>query len=50
MVHFPHRPDPIFPCIVRHAGQVVLKLVVEADTFALFPDIRQQCSPVRGVT
>ena len=50
MVHFRHRPDPVFHSIVRHAGQVVLKLGVEADTFALFPDIRQQCWAVRGLT
>ena len=50
MAYFRHRPDPVFNSIVRYAGQVVLKLVVEADTLALFPDIRQQCWAVRGVT
>ena len=50
MVRFRHRPDPVFNSIVRHAGQVVLKLVVEADTLALLRGIHQQCWAVRGVT
>ena len=36
--------------IVRHAGQVVLRLVVEAATLALFLGIRQQCWALREVT
>ena len=34
--------------IVRHAGQVVLKLVIEADTLALFRGIRRECWALRG--
>lgn len=36
--------------IVRHAGQVVLKLVIEAGMLALFQGIRRQCWALRGVT
>lgn len=36
--------------IGRHAGQVVLRLAVGADTLALFRGIRQQCWALRGVT
>jgi len=36
--------------IVRHAGRVVLKLVVDADTLVLFRGIRRQCWALREVT
>ena len=36
--------------IVRHAGQVILKLVVEAQTLARFHDIRRQCWTLSGAT
>jgi hypothetical protein len=36
--------------IVRHAGQVGLRLVVEADTLTLFRGIRRQCWALREVT
>ena len=36
--------------IVRHAGQVVLTFVVNANTLALFRGIRQQCWALRSVT
>ena len=36
--------------IVRHVRQVALKLVIEADTLALFRGIRRQCWALRGVT
>ena len=36
--------------IIRHAGQVVLRLVVEAETLALFCGIRRQCWALGGVT
>jgi len=50
IVHFRHRPDPVFHSIVSHVGQVVLKLVINRNTLALFRDIRQQDWAVRGVT
>ena len=34
--------------IVRHAGQVVVRLVVDAATLALFRGIRRQCWALRG--
>ena len=34
--------------IIRHAGQVVLTLVIEAETLALFRGIRQHCWALRG--
>ncbi len=36
--------------ITRHAGQVVLRLVVDPATLALFRSIRRQCWVLRGVT
>jgi len=36
--------------IIRHAGQVVLRLVVEAATLARFRGIRRQCWALRGAT
>ena len=34
--------------IIRHAGQVVLKLVIEVETLALFRGVRQQCWALRA--
>lgn len=34
--------------IIRHAGQIILKLVVEAETLALFQQIRRQCVALAG--
>ena len=50
MIHFRHPGDPVFHSIVRHDGQVILKLMVEADTLALFRDILQQCWAICDVT
>ena len=36
--------------IIRHAGQVSLKLVVDAETLALFRGIRRQCVALAGAT
>jgi Transposase DDE domain group 1 len=36
--------------IVHHAGQVVLRLVVEAERLALLRGIRQQCWALSGAT
>lgn len=36
--------------IIRHAGQVILKLVVEAETLAHLHGIRQQCWALREGT
>jgi hypothetical protein len=36
--------------IIRHAGQVILTLVVEAETLALFHGIRRQCWTLSGAT
>lgn len=36
--------------IVRHAGRVVLRLVVDAETLVLFSAIRQQCFTLREAT
>lgn len=36
--------------LVRHAGRVILKLVVDAGTLALFHQIRHQCFALAGAT
>lgn len=36
--------------IVRHAGQVILKLVLDPETLSRFHQIRQQCFVLSGAT
>ena len=36
--------------IVRHVERVLLKLVVDAETLALFQQIQRQCVALTGVT
>lgn len=36
--------------IVRHAGQVILKLVLDPETLNRFHQIRQQCFVLAGAT
>ena len=35
--------------ILRHAGQVVLRLVLDTDTLACWRSIRQRCGALSGV-
>jgi hypothetical protein len=36
--------------IVRHAGQMILRLLVDTEQFALFKSIRHKCFDLRVVT